>query len=54
MLNRTLLNGFLPVQAARGLGLFMLDRVPVLRQALMRRGVAGAGSVAADASALQG
>jgi 2-octaprenyl-6-methoxyphenol hydroxylase len=39
-LNRTLLNGFLPVQAARGLGLFLLDRVPALRRAVMRQGVA--------------
>ncbi|MCB1496789.1 MAG: UbiH/UbiF family hydroxylase [Bauldia sp.] len=39
-LNRTLLTGFLPVQAMRGLGLFLLDRVPVLRQAIMRQGVA--------------
>ena len=39
-LNRSLLNGFLPVQGVRGLGLFMLDRVPVLRRALMKQGVA--------------
>src|SRR5690606_14555723 len=39
-LNRTLLTGFLPVQALRGLGLFLLDRVPALRQAVMRQGVA--------------
>ena len=39
-LNRTLLNGFLPVQAMRGLGLFLLDRVPPLRRAVMRQGVA--------------
>ncbi len=39
-LNRTLLTGFLPVQAARGLGLFMLDRIPPLRRAVMRQGVA--------------
>ena len=39
-LNRTLLNGFLPVQAIRGFGLFMLDRVPALRRAVMRQGVA--------------
>ena len=39
LLNRTLLNGFLPLQAARGLGLFMLDRIPVLRRAVMRQGV---------------
>jgi 2-octaprenyl-6-methoxyphenol hydroxylase len=39
-LNRTLLNGFVPVQAMRGLGLFLLDRVPPLRRAVMRQGVA--------------
>ncbi len=39
-LNRTLLTGFLPVQALRGLGLFLLDRVPSLRRAVMRQGVA--------------
>jgi len=39
-LNRTLLNAFLPVQAMRGLGLFLLDRVPPLRRAVMRQGVA--------------
>jgi 2-octaprenyl-6-methoxyphenol hydroxylase len=39
-LNRTLLTGFLPVQALRGLGLFLLDRVPPLRQAVMRQGIA--------------
>ena len=41
-LNRTLLTGFLPVQGLRGLGLFLLDRVPALRRALMRQGVAAA------------
>jgi len=39
-LNRTLLSGFLPVQAARGFGLFLLDQVPALRRAMMRQGVA--------------
>lgn len=39
-LNRTLLTGFLPVQALRGFGLFLLDRVPALRQAVMRQGIA--------------
>ena len=38
-LNRTLLTGFLPVQAVRGLGLFLLDRIPALRRAVMLRGV---------------
>ena len=40
-LNRTLLTDFLPVQALRGFGLFMLDRIPALRYAAMRRGLAG-------------
>jgi 2-octaprenyl-6-methoxyphenol hydroxylase len=39
-LNRTLLSDFLPVQALRGLGLFLIDRVPMLRQMAMRQGVA--------------
>jgi 2-octaprenyl-6-methoxyphenol hydroxylase len=38
-LNRTLLNGFLPVQALRGLGLFLIDRVPTLRRLAMRQGL---------------
>jgi 2-octaprenyl-6-methoxyphenol hydroxylase len=42
-LNRTLLSGFLPVQGMRGLGLFLLDRVPALRRAVMRQGVAEGG-----------
>ena len=40
VLNRTLLSDFLPVQALRGFGLFLLDRVPPLRQAAMRQGLA--------------
>jgi 2-octaprenyl-6-methoxyphenol hydroxylase len=39
-LNRTLLSDFLPVQAVRGFGLFLLDRVPALRHAAMRQGLA--------------
>jgi len=39
LLNRSLLSDFLPVQAARGLGLFLLDRVSPLRRAAMREGV---------------
>jgi 2-octaprenyl-6-methoxyphenol hydroxylase len=39
-LNRTLLSDFLPAQALRGLGLFLIDRVPMLRQMAMRQGVA--------------
>lgn len=40
MLNRTLLTDFVPVQGLRGLGLFLLDRLPPLRRAVMRHGVA--------------
>jgi 2-octaprenyl-6-methoxyphenol hydroxylase len=40
LLNRTLLTDFLPVQGARGLGLYLLDRIGPLRRALMREGVA--------------
>jgi len=39
-LNRTLLSDFVAVQGVRGLGLFLLDRLPPLRRALMRQGVA--------------
>jgi 2-octaprenyl-6-methoxyphenol hydroxylase len=39
LLNRTLLTDFLPVQSARGLGLYLLDRVGPLRRAAMREGV---------------
>ncbi len=39
-LNRTLLSGFLPAQALRGLGLYLVDRVPALRQFAMRQGLA--------------
>lgn len=38
--NRTLLSDFLPVQAMRGLGLFLIDRVPTLRRFAMRQGLA--------------
>jgi 2-octaprenyl-6-methoxyphenol hydroxylase len=38
-LNRTLLTPFLPVQALRGFGLFLLDRIPALRRAAMRQGL---------------
>jgi 2-octaprenyl-6-methoxyphenol hydroxylase len=40
MLNRTLLTDFLPVQGARGLSLYLLDRIGPLRRAVMREGVA--------------
>ncbi|MBB3934880.1 UbiH/UbiF family hydroxylase [Aureimonas phyllosphaerae] len=39
LLNRSLLTGFLPVQAARAIGLGALASVPALRHALMREGV---------------
>jgi 2-octaprenyl-6-methoxyphenol hydroxylase len=39
LLNRSLLSDFLPVQGARGLGLFLLDRIGPLRRAAMREGV---------------
>ncbi len=38
-LNRSLLTDFLPVQGARGLGLYLIDRIAPLRRALMREGV---------------
>ncbi len=40
LLNRTLLSDFLPVQSARGLGLYLIDRIGPLRRAAMREGVA--------------
>jgi 2-octaprenyl-6-methoxyphenol hydroxylase len=39
LLNRSLLSDFLPMQGARGLGLFALSRIAPLRRALMREGV---------------
>lgn len=39
VLNRSLLSDFLPVQGARGFGLYLLDRVSPLRRAVMREGV---------------
>ena len=39
MLNRSLLTDFLPVQGARGVGLYLLDRIAPLRRAVMREGV---------------
>jgi 2-octaprenyl-6-methoxyphenol hydroxylase len=44
MLNRSLLSDFLPMQGARGLGLYLLDRIGPLRRALMREGVAPSAS----------
>src|SRR6202035_934875 len=39
LLNRSLLSDFLPVQGARGLGLFLMERIGPLRRAVMRGGV---------------
>jgi 2-octaprenyl-6-methoxyphenol hydroxylase len=39
MLNRSLLTDFIPVQGARGFGLYLLDRIRPLRHAIMREGV---------------
>ena len=41
LLNRTLLSDFLPVQGARGLGLYLVDRIGPLRRAVMREGEQG-------------
>lgn len=38
LLNRSLLTDFLPVQGARGLGFYLLDRIGPLRRAVMREG----------------
>jgi 2-octaprenyl-6-methoxyphenol hydroxylase len=40
LLNRSLLSDFLPLQGARGLGLYLIDRIGPLRRAVMREGVA--------------
>jgi 2-octaprenyl-6-methoxyphenol hydroxylase len=42
LLNRSLLSGFLPMQGARGFGLFLMQRIGPLRRAVMREGVAPA------------
>lgn len=42
ILNRSLLTPFLPVQAARGLGLYVVDRIAPLKRFLMREGMAPA------------
>jgi 2-octaprenyl-6-methoxyphenol hydroxylase len=44
LLNRTLLSDFLPVQSARGLGLYMIDRIGPLRRAALREGVSPGGA----------
>lgn len=40
ILNRSLLTPFLPVQAARGLGLYVVNRIAPLKRFLMREGMA--------------
>jgi 2-octaprenyl-6-methoxyphenol hydroxylase len=42
LFNRSLLTDFLPMQGARGLGLYVLDKIAPLRRAVMREGVAPA------------
>jgi 2-octaprenyl-6-methoxyphenol hydroxylase len=44
VLNRSLLSDFIAAQGARGLGLYLLDRIGPLRRAVMREGVAPAAS----------
>jgi 2-octaprenyl-6-methoxyphenol hydroxylase len=44
LLNRSLLTDLIPVHGARGLSLFLADRIAPLRRALMREGVAPAAS----------
>jgi 2-octaprenyl-6-methoxyphenol hydroxylase len=39
ILNRSLLTNFLPTHGARGLSLYMIDRIGPLRRALMREGI---------------
>lgn len=39
LLNRSLLSDLLPIQGARGMGLFLLERIAPLRRAFMREGV---------------
>ncbi len=44
ILNRSLLTGFIPAQAMRGLSLYLIDHIDPLRRALMREGVTPAAS----------
>ena len=44
LLNRSLLTDFLPIQGARGLGLYAIDRIGPLRRAMMREGLASSAS----------
>jgi 2-octaprenyl-6-methoxyphenol hydroxylase len=55
LLNRSLLAGFLPAQAARTIGLSVLAAVPLLRRFAMREGVSpGAGIFGIPRSATEG
>ena len=45
LLNRSLLSDFLPLQGARGFGLFLMKRMGPLRRAIMSEGVAPAASM---------
>jgi 2-octaprenyl-6-methoxyphenol hydroxylase len=44
LLNRSLLSDFLPLQGARGLGLFLMERMGPLRRAIMHEGIAPSAS----------
>jgi 2-octaprenyl-6-methoxyphenol hydroxylase len=44
LMNRSVLSPFLPAQALRGGGLFLLSRIGPLRRAAMRAGMEGAGN----------
>jgi 2-octaprenyl-6-methoxyphenol hydroxylase len=44
LLNRSLLADFMPVHGARGLSLYLIDRIGPLRRALMREGITPAAS----------
>jgi 2-octaprenyl-6-methoxyphenol hydroxylase len=44
LLNRSLLSDFLPTHAARGLSLYLVDRIGPLRRAMMREGIMPAAS----------
>jgi 2-octaprenyl-6-methoxyphenol hydroxylase len=44
LLNRSLLSDFLPLQSARSLSLFLIERIGPLRRAIMREGVSPAAS----------
>jgi 2-octaprenyl-6-methoxyphenol hydroxylase len=39
LLNRSVLSGFLPLQAARGAGLYLLQRLGPLRRLVMQLGI---------------